>query len=528
MPSAAFLAGYFLNRLHLMLEFFRKHQGTFWIVIATVVIISFTFWGGQTQPSDHRATGNETAFTIYGDTYSFDEMSRLERNYELSMRLGLRGFSETLSFITQKYQIEGRVPFDFALNLLVLRKELEKNGIHASDAEVKQEFKKMPAFQVNGQFDGTRADYFENELGSIGFRQADLYQLLRDWIGLQKLQKVVAANYVAPSFVAKQYYAAGYQTIKVASIPFATETYKATVKVSDEELKKYYEEKKDGFKTLEKRAVSYVFLEKPNVEKLNAEDTVKARNAYGEKVNNFAAASIEPKADFEAVAKAAGLEVKKAPLFSLDNPPAELKDDQALLSEMFLNTPATHPVSDPIESSKGYYVFAVTQVEEPKQQDLPAVEGKIRDTLIAQKAQEALMKAANDARKQVEDAIKAGKKFEDAAKDAKLTPQILTEFSPANPLTELSNGTEIAAEAEKTPAGQFTKPLTSENGVILVYVMNKELRKREEGEKAKTGIEKSLSNFNQRNIFRAWFESRRNDANENANTLLRRASVVQQ
>ncbi|CAN5872454.1 hypothetical protein BH11VER1_BH11VER1_32470 [soil metagenome] len=511
-----------------MLEFFRKHQGTFWIVITVVVIVSFTFWGGQTQPKDRKATGSETAFTIYGDTYSFDEMTRLERNYELSMRLGLRGFSETLSFITQKYQIEGRVPFDFALNLLVLRKELEKNGIRASDAEVKQEFKKMPAFQVNGQFDGTRADYFENELGTIGFRQADLYELLRDWIGLQKLQKVVAANYVAPSFVAKQYYSAGYQTIKVASIPFATETYKATVKVSDEELKKYFDEKKDSFKSLEKRALSYVFLAKPDVEKLNAEATVKARNDYGVEVNDFAAASIEPNADFDAIAKAKGKEVKKAPLFSLDNPPAELKDDQALLTEMFRNTPATHPVSDPIESSKGYYVFKVTQVEEPKQQEFSTVEGKIRDILIAQKAQEALMKAANDARKQVEDAVKAGKKFEDAAKEAKLSPQMLAEFSPATPLTDLSNGNEIAAEAEKTPAGQFTKPLSSENGVILVYVVAKELRKREEGDKAKTGIEKSLSTFNQRNIFRAWFESRRNDAKEDANSVLRRAAVVQQ
>lgn len=510
-----------------MLAFFRKHQGTFWIVITVVVIVSFTFWGGYSQPNDRKATDNETAFTLYGDKYSFSEMSRLERNYELSMRLGLRGFAETLSFITQRYQVEGRVPFDFALNLLVLRNELEKNGIHASDTEVKQEFKKMPAFQVNGQFDGSRADFFENDLGSIGFRQADLYQLLRDWIGLQKLQKLVAANYVAPSFVAKQYYSAGYQTIKVASIPFATETYKASAKVSDEELKKYFEEKKDTFKTLEKRAFSYVFIEKPNVEKLNAEDTVKARNAYGVKVNDFAAASIEPSANFEVLAKAAGLEIKSVPLFSMDTPPAELKDDYALLVDVFRNSPKTHPVSDPIESSKGYYVFKITQVDEPKQQDFATVQGKIRNVLVSQKAQEALMKAANDARKQVEDSIKTGKKFEDAAKAAGLAPQMLAEFSPANPLTDLSNGREIAEESEKTPAGQFTKPLSTDNGVILVYVIAKELRKREDGDKTKAGIEKSLTTFNQRNIFRAWFESRRNDAKEDANALLRRTLAGQ-
>ncbi len=512
-----------------MLAFFRKHQGTFWIVITVVVIISFTFWGGYSQPDDRKNTDNQIAFTLYGDQYNFSEMSRLERNYELSMRLGLRGFSETLSFITQRYQVENRVPFDFSLNLLVLRKELEKNGIHASDEEIKQEFKKMPAFQVNGQFDGSRADFFENDLGSIGFRQADLYQLLRDWIGLQKLQKLIAGNYVAPSYVAKQYYSAGYQTIKVASIPFATETYKASAKVSDEELKKYFEEKKDTFKTLEKRAFSYVFIEKPNVEKMNAEDTVKARNSYGERINNFAAASIEPNANFEALAKSANpsLEVKSTPLFSMDAPPAELKDDYALLVEVFRNDPKTHPVSDPIESSKGYYVFKVTQVDEPKQQDYATVEGKIRDVLIAQKTQEALIKAVNDARKQVEDSIKTGKTFEDAAKSAGLVPQMLAEFSPSNPITDLSNGSEIAAEAEKTPAGQFTKPLSTDNGVILVYVVAKELRKREDGDKSKTGIEKSLTNFNQRNIFRAWFEARRNDAKEDANALMRRTLAGQ-
>jgi len=496
------------------------------IIIAVVIIIAFTFFGGYTNPDKSRQHGPaDTAFTVYGQDYTFAEYGRLQRFYQLSSALqlgfGNGAWADVLGRIAQRFESGERVPVDFAFNLIVLRKELEKNGIRASDEEVKQAFRKLPALQKDGKFDGAMGEMIINELGSMGFRDVDLYDLLRDWLGFQKLQKAVSANYITLDDVSKQFYASSFQTIKAASIPFSLETYKKTAEVKEDEIKKYYDEQKENFLSEEKRAVSYVLFAKPDVEKLNAEDTVKARNSYGEKVNQFATAVTVAGASFEDEAKKAGIEIKTEPAFPRSAPPEALKEEYAVVESAFQNDPKLHAVTDAIEGSKGYYVVKVTEIVEPKQQELAAVQESIKTMLIGQKAQEAMTKAANDTRKTLEDAVKAGKKFEEAAKEAGVTPEIMADFSPSSP-PDLSNGREIALEARTTAPGGFTKPLTTDSGIMLVYVTAKELRKREDGDKMKENVSSYLSNVAQLDVFRSWFERRRDEAKVDAVPIIQR------
>jgi len=58
----------------------------------------------------------------------------------------------------------------------------------------------------------------------------------------------------------------------------------------------------------------------------------------------------------------------------------------------------------------------ITDIQEPKQQELKDVKEKIKETLVAQKAQEAIMKAANEARTALVDGLKAGEKLEELTK----------------------------------------------------------------------------------------------------------------
>ena len=70
--------------------------------------------------------------------------------------------------------------------------------------------------------------------------------------------------------------------------------------------------------------------------------------------------------------------------------------------------------------------------------------------LQGQKADEARSKAVNDARKALNDGLKAGKKIEDLVKDQKLTLDALPDIDTANPPQEVPNGFLIAQEAAKT------------------------------------------------------------------------------
>jgi parvulin-like peptidyl-prolyl isomerase len=192
----------------------------------------------------------------------------------------------------------------------------------------------------------------------------------------------------------------------------------------------------------------------------------------------------------------------------MESPPEEFKKDFELLRAIFTNIPSTHAVSDPVPVDKGYVIFKVTNIAKPAQQELKDVKDKVRDTLVDQKATESMQKAANEAKSKLEAALKAGKKFDVAAKEAGFTPQILGEFSPSEPLTTLSNGRDIAREAMVTPAGSFTKPLATENGIILIHVLAKELRKSPDSATQKQSLAANVDERTQADLFKGWFEQR--------------------
>lgn len=497
------------------------------IIVAVVIIISFVFFGNGPSGGPSTGTPEDVAFTMDGEQYNYYDLSKFQRSFEIAQSLGLSTESDSWASqmvrISQRYQTTDQVPIDFAFNLVLLRNELKKFRIEVSDAEAKEAFKQLPVFQGENGFDGARAEFFQNQLGSMGFKLEDMYALLKDWLGFMKLQSLVAGNYVPSQTLAEQLYRSSYQTIKVSSIPFALEDFKKSVKVTDEEIQKYYDENKESYQSQPKRGVNYVFMAKPDVEKLSDEEKIKANNAYGEKVNRFAVAALEKPTEFEALAKAEGFEMKKVAAFEQGNPPAELKDEFSVVSAIFQINPEHTKISDAIQTEKGYYLFTVTENIEPQTLELAQVKDQVKDVLVTQKANESLSQAANDAKAKIETAVKAGEKFEDAAKKAGVKTQDLAEFSPSAPLSTLSNGGEIAVEARNTPVGQFTKPLRpTESGTLLVFVKSKELRKREDSKELRANIETSLSNYTKADIFRAWFESRRDASNLNADPVLQR------
>lgn len=517
-----------------MLQFLRHQTKPIMITLAVIIIIAFTFWGGSTNSGSGRngLSPDHTMLTALGKDYTLTDVKRLQRDFKIARELELPGVGNYFAIELYRLKISygnsntgmplmvEDAPVDFAANLVVLRDAIAKNGINATDDEVQQVFRGLGQFQENGQFDPERARQFERGVGASGMRLADVYDVIRDSIGFQKLHKLVAGNLAVNPKVASESYSLLYQTIKTASIPFALADFKKNAKVTDEETAKYFGENKENYQSPEKRAINYVLVEKPNTEGKNAEDTVNANKDHQKKIQDLASALIVPTADFDAEVKKAGLEAKTLPAFSMDAPPEPFKEDSELLRAIFINNPVTHPTSDPVEAKKGYVIFKVKDIVPPAQQELKDVKDRVRDTLVEQKASEDMQKAANDAKKKLEEALKGGKKFDDAAKEAGLTPQVLAEFSPIRPLMDLSNGREIAREAMLTAPGSFTKPIATENGIILIHVISKELRKSEDSQDLKKSVASNVEQQTQADLFRAWFERRYEEAGVKFDTAL--------
>lgn len=523
-----------------MLEFFRRQSKLIMIAVTVVIVIAFVFWSGNTRPSDPGVVRPEdTAMSVHGREYSFVEAARLQRSYTIASQLGLPGvlgrggFANEIIGMHLQYRNSNtgmpltyeEVPMDYCVNLLVLRDALQRYGIRASDAEAKEYFRRLPAFNENGQFNPETAKQYLQMIGSRGFREDDIYEVLRDAIGFQRVFQIVAGNVVSSPAMVERYYAGAFSTIKAATIPFPLEDYKKKVEVAPEEIKTYYEEKKAGYKSDEKRAVTLVVFPRPDDKGKDAEAKVKADQAYNEMIQKFSEKVLTPNVNLEAEATATKeAEIRPIATFAMSAPPEEFKEETDLVDAIFNNDPERLPISDPIPTKKGYAFFKVTKIEEPKQQELKEVEAKVREVLVIQKATVAMTKAANDARAKLEAAIKGGKKFEEAAKEAGLTPQNVAEFSAVNPPPDLADGYKFGGAAQFTAPGNFAKEvIETENGLVLLYVVAKELRKSEESAATRLRVATSLDGLARQDVFRMWFERARTDAAPETDALFRTA-----
>jgi hypothetical protein len=494
-----------------MLEFFRRHKGAFLITLTVIIIISFSVWGGWKE--DTRAEGareDDLAFTIYGKDYNNLDVKRLQNQMQLMQMLQLFELGQGLMTLAQQPETRGG---DFIFNSLVLRHEMDKLGIHPSDADAKAALEKLPSLQENGKFSVQRAQMAEARMGMYGMTGQDMLDIMKLDIGFKKLQELLGKNYVPSSIEIEKAYASRYQTLKISTIDFALADFKKAAQVTDAEIQKYYDENKDGYKTPEKRSVSYIFFEDPKEDdKRPAEETQKLKTAVVDRVNKFDEAIIKPNAKFADAAKDLKETVLKLPAFSRDAPPDAIKEEAELIDAIFIFNKEGHAASTPIKGSKGYFIFTVDQIDEPKQQELAAVKDKIKETLVAQKGQEALGKAVNDARTALQDGLKAGKKIEDLVKEKKLTLSPQTELTVAEPPPTLANANQIANEAKNIAPGQVTSVIDTETGATLVYVHAKELRKRDDSVALRKSVEDSTARSERMRIFSAWFTKKREEA----------------
>ncbi len=513
-----------------MLEFFRRHRGAFLTTLTIIIILSFSVWGGwKSGRGEQMASSSDPAFNMYGKEYSVAKMQRLERYQQVAGMLQMYDLF-ALSSAAQEPETKGR---DFVFNLVVLQHQMDKLGIHPSDAEAKAELEKQPGFQEEGKFSPQRAYNLQQMLGMYGMNAADMLEVAKISIGFKRIQELIGKNYIPSPIETEKAYASRNQTLKIQTINFALDDFKKTAQVKDEEIKKYYDENKETYKTTEKRAISYVLFENPKdevkpepkdaakdaakkdaaaEEKKLAEDRQKKMKEQVDRVNKFNDASILPGAKFDDIVKNLKEKAETIPLFTSDAAPASIKDEADLLKAVFAQDKDTRPISDPVKGTKGYYIFTVTNIEKSQQQDLAAVKDKVKDVLAGQKAQEAMSKAVNEARTALQEGLKAGKKIDDIAKEKKLTLSAVKELTVSEPPTDLPNAFQIAREAENTAAGEITKAVNTDTGALLVYVSARELRKRDDSVALRKNTEDRNASQERNRLFNAWFTGRRQEA----------------
>lgn len=493
-----------------MLSQIRHIQKGVLIVVCVIIIIAFAF-----LYSDYDSTGGNanTSFVVYGKGYRQKEARALSNSFDVAIKLGMYDFLRSL--FGEGRQDDDRT--DYMLNLVILREEAKRLGVQPSAEEVKKAIPNLPIFKIQSW---AGEDYIRNNItGPLGFTDADLYQLVKDYLSWQQIHELLASGIEATPQEIDQIYTRNYQRIDASVIAFSRADQEKALKVSDKEIETYYEEHKEDLLSQEKRSGSYVHIMnsadelKEGATKEQQAEFAAQQNKRALEFNKKVAAIYEEmaadKADFKKVAKKHQLKVAPTGLISLTDVPKELEDKNDVLRAVF-GVKKEQPLSSPIQQQDGsYYIVHLDELNAPEPQPLADAKEAIIKVLKTRKSGERLQAEAAKAQATINEALAAGKSFADAAKKAEVKVVNLKAFSSNEPPKETENARLIVETATGLKSKELSGIVNTPTGAMLVYVGKKVIYKSVEEQRRKDMIKGQLSYMDSRTLYQAWFLQKR-------------------
>jgi peptidyl-prolyl cis-trans isomerase D len=241
-----------------MVNIIRRFQQPLLITITILVIISFAVL--YNTGSLRRLDADRVA-EVAGRSVSLADYQLGLRKWELASGLGLR---ELVGGLGMPATSEDEFKRNYVLGTIVLHEEAARLGISATDEEVAEAIKAVPEFQTQGQFDKAKYQQIvQVALGSRGMTEAHLEDIVRDDLLLKKTKALLGATIAPSPSEVRAAYERDHQETVASVVRLKLADFSAGVTVSDDDVKKAFEERKAAFNTTEKRKVKYVALTLP-------------------------------------------------------------------------------------------------------------------------------------------------------------------------------------------------------------------------------------------------------------------------
>lgn len=506
-----------------MITVMRKHHKWLMIVIA-ILAIPFVFYFNKSDFSIDRETD---LGRIYDRPITNVEFQRNVRLLTLAQMLGL---SQLVQDLMMRPMSETDAYVNFTFNRLVLDHEAQALGVKPTTAEVVAFVKTLLPFQNNGAFDPAKyTDFVQNRLPALGFTEAQLEELVTDQLTLNRVKELLGAGlHVADSETA-EYYEQAYGKLHVAVVRFREEDFQKDIKVTDEDVAKYFEARKAELKTDEKRKVEFVAFPLGEAEKkLAGKERVDALQKLANRANDFVQATLEKGAKFAEVAAKFTVPVTATGEFTATAADPQFLGNAQLAQYAFQMKPE-EPVSDAFQSQDAFYVMHLTDVTPARPLTLDEARPKITENLTKEKLKQALAARGHDVSRTIREAASAGTPFDKALAQLGLQAERIPPFSilenptptptpapsPAKPEEKTPEIADLAtiksAVRELNPGDATDFVPTPKGGLVAV------LEKRDPGdpagfEAAKTAFEKNYLQSKKMVVFDEWLHDRRRAA----------------
>jgi peptidyl-prolyl cis-trans isomerase D len=233
--------------LRQMRENFKSLSWTLWIVIIVFIggFIIFNQGGlGSKSPGESKTT----IISINGEKIRADlfrkKLYRILENYQRQLK---NNFNK--SIITQlrlPEQILQRI-----INSKIIEDEAKKLKLRVTNHELKEKIINYPAFQRDGKFIGVKE--YENLLAYNRISIKSFEDDLKKEIIAEKLKEIITSGLIIDNETLEKKYKEEKDMAELEFIVLKPDRIKTKIEINENELKQYFNEHKEEFKTLEKR-----------------------------------------------------------------------------------------------------------------------------------------------------------------------------------------------------------------------------------------------------------------------------------
>jgi len=231
-----------------MLSLMRKHAGTWMIkIILGAIVVVFVFWGVGSYTS--RRSGRVAS--VNGTIITIDDYRISYRNLVEQVR---QSFGNNLNEeLIEMLQIRKRA-LDELIDRSLMQQAAEKFKLTVSDEELAESIRNIGAFQTAGVFDNRR---YINTLNSNKLVPETFEVQQRDALIIDKLQAFVSGNIKVADLEAEQWYIWNNTEVDIDYVMLEPQRYK-DIEPTDEEIRNYFDERKDAYKTDPQIKVRYL------------------------------------------------------------------------------------------------------------------------------------------------------------------------------------------------------------------------------------------------------------------------------
>ncbi len=500
-----------------MISILRQNQRILMLVVAVLTIIAFVW---LYNPAELNKLGANHIATIYDKTLTQADIDKEVRNYSLAIALGQYSLLSELggSAANEQQALE-----EFVWNLQVMQHQSKELGVEPTSNQITDAIKTLPVFQTAGQFDYQKyATFVQDQLGPRGFTEAQLENVIRDSLRLDRIQNVVSAP-VAVSDAEVNGTLRAYQKEDLQIARF-TPIDPSTITVAADEIQKFFETNKAALMNPETRSVKYIEFALPaDKAAATGKDKVDALNLVAEAAAAFAEKATS--ASFDSAAQAAGLTVKTSPQFdrsgsaqfsaqlNQEAAPAANADLPALAPTTFLLGKET-PVSDVVQAGDKFFVLHIDQITPERPMTLDEVRPMIESSLRSEKVATATREKAEQIVARIRDAVAGGRPFADTATAEGLKVETISGFEPATQAQEKKVPMDVVRLSLLLEPAQMSGYVPDASGGLTFFVSARQplTLAGDELTKQKETVSQDLLESKRRILFQSWLASARDAA----------------